>query len=184
MTPPHDLHEQRRRWRQAPRTRPETIVVPGPGQQSVWDFPRPPRIEHVARPVRVEFAGVVVAQTDRALRVVETSSPPCYYLPREDVEVGYLEASASTSFCEWKGIARYVSLRVGERRALDAAWTYPDPDPGFEALRDHLAFFPGRVDACFVGDERVRAQQGPYYGGWITPELVGPFKGEPGTEDW
>ena len=184
MAPEDHLHPQRERWRRAPRRRPEAIEKPGPGQQSVWDFPRPPRVEAASKPVRVEFAGVEVARSQRALRVVETSSPPCYYLPREDVRVDLLEESVSTSFCEWKGIARYLSLRVGERRSVDAVWTYPDPDPGYEALRARLAFFPARVDACFVGDDRVRAQPGPYYGGWITPELVGPFKGEPGSEDW
>jgi uncharacterized protein (DUF427 family) len=184
MTPPHDLQHLRARWRHAPRRRPEGIVVPGPGQQSVWDYPRPPRVEVVAKLVRVELAGVEVASSHRALRVVETSSPPCYYVPREDARPDLLEESASTSFCEWKGVARYLSLRVGDRRAADAAWTYPDPDPGYEALRGRLAFFAARVDACWVGESRVRAQPGPYYGGWITPELVGPFKGDPGTEDW
>jgi len=150
----------------------------------VWDYPRPPRIERVDVPVRVELAGVVIARSERARRVVETSSPPCYYLARQDVLGDVLEDSASTSFCEWKGIARYLSLRVGDRYAADAAWTYPDPDPGYEELRDHVAFFASRVDTCYVGDALVRAQPGGYYGGWITPDLVGPFKGEPGTEDW
>ena len=184
MPSPHGLHHLRERWRHAARRRPERIVTPAPGQQSVWDYPRPPRVERVDERVRVEFAGVVIARSERALRVVETSSPPCYYVPPQDVLGDPLVDSASTSFCEWKGIARYLSLRVGDRQAIDAAWTYPDPDPGYEVLRDHLAFFASRVDACYVGDALVRAQPGAYYGGWITPDVVGPFKGELGTEDW
>ncbi len=184
MCPPHDLHDLREKWREVPRRRPTGIVTPGPGQQSVWDYPRPPRVERVDEQVRVEFAGVVIARSGYALRVVETSSPPCYYVPRQDVLGDPLEDSASTSFCEWKGIAHYLSLRVGDQQATDAAWTYPDPDPGYQDLRDHLAFFASRVDSCYVGDALVRAQPGMYYGGWITPDVVGPFKGEPGTEDW
>ncbi|MEN8185163.1 MAG: DUF427 domain-containing protein [Myxococcota bacterium] len=182
---PHsDLDRQRQKWRHFPRRRPARIKTPEPGQESVWDYPRPPRVEPVERRVRVEFAGVCLAESHRALRVLETSSPPCYYLPSTDVRAEHLQPSPTTSFCEWKGVAHYLSACVGERRAEDAAWTYPDPDSGFEVLRDHLAFFAGRVDACFLGDVRVRAQPGRYYGGWITPEIVGPFKGEPGSEDW
>ncbi len=158
--------------------------MPGPGRESVWDYPRPPRLEPVAAPVRVDFAGEVVARSERALRVCETASPPTYYVPREDVRMEWVEPSERTTFCEWKGLARYAALRVGDRVAADAAWTYPAPDPPYEALRDHLAFHAGRVDACFVGDQRVTPQPGEYYGGWITPELAGPFKGEPGSEGW
>ncbi len=159
-------------------------IESGPGQESVWDYPRPPRIEPSTRRVRVEFAGVLVAETRAAKRVLETSQPPAWYLPPEDVRLDLLEPSARRSFCEWKGTARYWTLRVGERCAEDAAWSYPDPTPGFQTIRDHLAFYPGRVDACWVDDERVRPGPGDFYGGWITSEVVGPFKGGPGTTGW
>ncbi len=181
---PDPYAAERAKWRNVQRVRPPEIVPPGPGQESVWDYPRPPRVEPVPHPVRVEFGGRTLAETRRALRVCETSSPPCYYIPPGDVAAGCLEPSPRTSFCEWKGLAHYWTVRVGERVAKDAAWSYPAPDPGYEAIRDYLAFFPRRMDACYVGDVRVRPQPGLYYGGWVTPELVGPFKGAPGTEAW
>jgi uncharacterized protein (DUF427 family) len=159
-------------------------VEPGPGQESVWDYPRPPRIERDGRLVRVEFGGAVVAETRSALRVLETSSPPTFYLPAADVRTDLLEPEAKRTFCEWKGTARYWTLRVGGRTSPAAAWSYPEPDPDFAALRDHFSFFAGRVDACSVDGERVRPQAGDFYGGWVTAEIVGPFKGEPGTEGW
>jgi uncharacterized protein (DUF427 family) len=175
---------ERERWRTAPRVRPSDIIVPGPGQESVWAYPRPPRVEPVTRRVRVVFNGIVVADTTRALRVCETSSPPCYYIPPADVQGAMLEPSARTSFCEWKGTATYWSVRAGDRLARDAAWSYPEPDEGFEAIREYVAFYPRRMDACWVGNDRVEPQPGLYYGGWITPELVGPFKGVPGSQGW
>lgn len=176
--------EERRIWQTLPRERPSGIVRPGPGQESVWDYPRPPRLERVTRAVRVEHAGRTLARSEAALRVCETAGPPAYYLPPGDVARDCLEPAAQRSFCEWKGEAHYWHLRVGERFVANAAWSYPEPDPGYAALRDHLAFFAGRVDACFVGDARVLPQPGGFYGGWITPELVGPFKGERGSEGW
>lgn len=158
--------------------------APGPGQESVWDYPRPPRVEASTRLVRVEFGGRVVAETRRARRVLETSHPPVFYIPPEDVRGEFLERSPRSSFCEWKGGAIYWTLVVGPRRAIDAAWSYPDPTPAFATIRDHLAFYPSRVDACFVDDERIRAQEGDFYGGWITSEIVGPFKGGPGSRGW
>lgn len=175
---------ERRFWRGVARERPARAETPGPGQESVWDYPRPPRVEPDGRLVRVEFAGVAVAETRRALRVLETASPPTFYLPAADVRTDLLEPEARETFCEWKGVALYWTLRVGGRSAPSAAWSYPEPDPAYAALRDHLAFFAGRVDACSVDGERVRPQPGGFYGGWITREIVGPFKGEPGTERW
>lgn len=165
-------------------SRDDRRVPPGPGRESVWDYPRPPRVERVQKTVRVEFAGQVVAESRKALRVCETASPPCYYIPPGDVRVELLCAEDQRSYCEWKGVARYWSLRVGEREVKQAAWSYPRPTSGFAAIRDHLAFYAGRVDACWVGEDRVTPQPGGFYGGWITPELVGPFKGEPGTGGW
>ena len=184
MATPDPYVAEREKWRNHPRIRPAEIVPAEPGQESVWDYPRPPRVEPVAQPVRVEFGGRVIAATRRALRVCETSSPPVYYLPPDDVDLGCLVPSERTSFCEWKGVARYWSVQTEARSAKDAAWSYPAPYPGYESIRDYLAFYPRRMDACFVGEERVIPQPGFYYGGWVTSNLVGPFKGVPGSESW
>ena len=152
--------------------------------ENVWDYPRPPAVEPVPLPVRIEFAGRTIAETEAAWRVLETSHPPVYYLPPGDVRTDLLERTARRSFCEFKGGAVYWTLRVGETTSEDAAWSYPDPAKGFERLRDHLAFYPGRVSECFVDGERVTAQAGDFYGGWITREIKGPFKGGPGTWGW
>ena len=175
---------EREKWRNFPRIRPSGIIAPGPGQESVWDYPRPPRVESVSRRVRIEFAGRVLAESINALRVCETSSPPVYYVPPADVDLTAILASERTSFCEWKGVARYWTVQSNDRVAKDAAWSYPEPDAGFESIRDHLAFYPRRMDACYVGSDRVTPQPGFYYGGWVTPDLVGPFKGVPGSESW
>jgi uncharacterized protein (DUF427 family) len=132
----------------------------------------------------VVFGGVTVADSTRALRVLETSHPPTYYVPPEDVRMDLLEPTGRRSLCEFKGQARYFTVRVGEREADDAAWAYPDPVPAYAAARDHVAFFAAKMDECWVGDERVRPQAGGFYGGWITSDLDGPFKGEPGTRGW
>jgi uncharacterized protein (DUF427 family) len=153
-------------------------------KESVWDYPRPPRVEPCDRRVRVELGGEVIAESDRALRVLETSSPPTIYVPPEDVRVELLRPARGTTECEWKGTASYLDAVVGNRVRPRAAWTYREPKPAFEQLRDHLAFYAGRVDACYLGDERVTPQPGNFYGGWITAEIEGPFKGEPGTEGW
>ena len=175
---------EKERWRNFPRVRPPRIARPGPGEESVWDYPRPPRVEAVDRRVRVEHAAVVLAETLQALRVIETAGPPVYYIPPDDVAFRYLERSERTTFCEWKGLARYWSVRVGNLLVDAAAWSYPEPDAGYEAIRNHVAFHAGKVDACYVGEHRATPQRGEYYGGWITPGIVGPFKGDPGTENW
>jgi uncharacterized protein (DUF427 family) len=159
-------------------------IAPSPGQESVWDYPRPPRVEAVAKRLRVIFAGETVADTRSGLRVLETSHPPVYYIPPGDIRAGFVVPAPGRSLCEWKGEARYVALEAGGRRADAAGWFYPDPAPGYEALRAHVAFYASRVDAAFVGDERVVPQPGGFYGGWITADIVGPFKGEPGTSGW
>ena len=176
--------KERHFWQTVPRRRPLEIVTPGAGQESVWDYPRPPRLEKVSRTVRVEHAGQQVARSARALRVCETAGPPVYYLPPENVRRAWLEPAPLRTSCEWKGEARYWHLRIGDAFVENAAWDYPAPNPDYSGLRGHLAFFAGRVAACFVGDARVVPQPGGFYGGWITPELVGPFKGEPGSEGW
>jgi uncharacterized protein (DUF427 family) len=159
-------------------------VEPGPGQESVWDYPRPPRVEPTNKLVEVFFNGTRIAESRRAKRVLETSHPPTFYIPPEDVNWHFLTDSARHTVCEFKGVARYHSLVDGELRSVDAAWSYPDPVPAFEAIRDHLAFYPSRVEACFVDGERVVTQEGDFYGGWITRDIVGPFKGGSGTWGW
>ena len=159
-------------------------IEPGPRQESVWDYPRPPRIEASTRPVRILFAGEVVAESNAALRVLETSSPPTIYVPIGDIRMEFLIPSDNRSHCEWKGGASYYDLSVDERVSRNAAWYYPDPKPAFRALLDHVAFYAGRVDEAYLGDELVTPQGGDFYGGWITSDIVGPFKGEPGTTGW
>jgi uncharacterized protein (DUF427 family) len=160
-------------------------IVPGPGRESAWDYPRPPRVEPVPERVRVVVDGVIVADSSRAYRVLETSHPPTYYLPLPDVRADLLVASPSSSFCEFKGRASYRTLVLPSgRRIEDVAWVYPAPEPGFEAIAGCLAFYASKVDEAWVGDERVVPQAGDFYGGWVTSRVVGPFKGEPGTQGW
>jgi len=164
--------------------RPITPAPRAPGQESVWEYPRPPRIECSSRHVVVVFAGEVVAETTRALRVVETSQPPVYYIPRGDYRRACFRPTPHETFCEFKGVARHFDLAVGERVSREAAWSYPSPSARYAVLCECIAVYPGRVDACYVDGERVLPQQGGYYGGWITHDVVGPFKGGPGTQGW
>lgn len=157
---------------------------PGPGQESVWDYPRPPRLERVGDRLRVDFAGDTIAATEHGFRVLETSHPPVYYIPASDVRREFLERAPGQSFCEFKGVAFYWSLEVNGKTSEAAAWSYPAPTKPFAAITDHLAFYASRVDACWVGAERVVPQEGDFYGGWITPRIVGPFKGGVGTRGW
>ena len=164
-------------------TRPEPDPV-DPGQESAWDYPRPPRLEPTARRLRVVQGGEVVAETTRGLRVLETSHPPNYYFPPDDVAPGVLEPGKGASFCEWKGRAHYFSVRVGNRLATEAAWGYADPSEAFAAIRVYVAFYASRVDQCYVDEELVVPQPGGFYGGWITSDVVGPFKGVAGSRGW
>lgn len=159
-------------------------VEPGQGHESVWDYPRPPRLEDVNRKVKVVFGDVTLAYTTRAKRVLETSHPPVYYVPPEDIRMEHLEPSAGGSYCEWKGMASYYDVVTEERSERRAGWFYADPAEPFASLEGYVAFYPAMMDACWVGGEKVEAQEGGFYGGWITPEIVGPFKGAPGTRGW
>ena len=154
--------------------------------ERVWDYPRPPAVQPSSRPVRLVLAGEVLAASDRALRVLETSHPPTIYIPRADIDRRLLAdaAAGGASWCEFKGRASYLDAVVGDRRVREIGWLYAAPSPGYEALRDHVSFYPGRADEAWLGDERVSAQQSDFYGGWITSDLVGPFKGPPGTLGW
>ena len=158
--------------------------TPGPDEESVWDYPRPPALEPDDRRVRIVFNDTTIADTTAAFRVLETSHPPVYYLPPDDVATEHLERESRTTMCEFKGRALYYTLTVGDRSVSQAAWQYPDPVARYEALTDHFAFYPSKMDACYLGDEQAHAQEGDFYGGWITDDIVGPFKGGPGTMGW
>ena len=160
-------------------------VEPGPGQESVWDYPRPPRVERSPSLIVVEFGGVRLVETAAALRVLETSHPPVYYVPAAAVLDGaLLPSSARWTWCEFKGSALYLDVVVGDQVERAAAWTYPAPAAGYEALAGHVAIYPGRMDVATVDGEQVQAQEGDFYGGWITSAVVGPFKGPAGTGGW
>ena len=159
-------------------------TLPKVGQESVWDYPRPPRLEPVTKRLRVVFNGITVADTTRGKRVLETSHPPVYYFPQDDIRMKHMSVASGGSFCEWKGRARYFTIEVSGKSAERAAWSYPNPTAAFIGIHDHIAFYCHLMDACFVGDEQARPQPGCFYGGWVTDDIVGPFKGEPGTAGW
>jgi uncharacterized protein (DUF427 family) len=173
----------RDQWPWRGQARPAFAVAPGPGQVSVWDFPRPPRLVRDEREFVVCWGTLEVARSRAAVLVLETAHPPSVYLPLADVARHLLQPAAGGSYCEWKGPARYWSLVDGDQRLEGVAWGYPQPLPGAEALADCVAFYAGPLD-CRVDGAPVRAQPGGFYGGWITPELVGPFKGDPGSQGW
>jgi len=183
MTPPDWLQAARDQWRWRGQQRPPFAVEPGPGQVSVWDFPRPPRLAADSREVVLRWGSTEVARTRQALCVLETGHPPSFYLPLADVARALLQPAPGGSFCEWKGPARYWSLVDGPRQLPGVAWSYPQPLAGAEALADRVAFYLGGLQGWIDGAPLL-AQPGGFYGGWITPELVGPFKGGPGSEGW
>ncbi|MFP4006504.1 MAG: DUF427 domain-containing protein [Spirulinaceae cyanobacterium] len=159
-------------------------IEPQPGQESVWDYPRPPRLEPVSKRLQVVFNGVTLADTTKGYRVLETSHPPVYYIPPEDIQMQYLQETPKQSFCEWKGVAGYYTVVVGDKQAANAAWYYAEPSDRFADIKDYVSFYASRMDACYVDGEEVQAQPGDFYGGWITSEIVGPFKGGMGTWGW
>ena len=159
-------------------------IVPTPGQESVWDYPRPPRIEKVHARVTIEFGARVIAETTRAVRVLETSHPPGFYLPEDDFDDGALRPVEGATVCEFKGRAAYFDVVSGTSSSSRAAWTYPEPSRGFTELAGMVSIYPGRMDRCIVDGEVVQAQEGDFYGGWITKAVVGPFKGAAGTWGW
>ncbi|MEL7122742.1 MAG: DUF427 domain-containing protein [Bacteroidota bacterium] len=160
-------------------------IKPKKGQESVWDYPRPPKLEATSKHLKVVFNGKVVLETNKAYRVLETSHPPVYYIPQEDIDMRLMETvEGRQSFCEWKGRANYWNLIVDNQTSPMAAWSYPAPNTRFLPIKDYLAFYATRVDECYVDGERVQAQEGDFYGGWITNDIVGPFKGGTGTWGW
>jgi uncharacterized protein (DUF427 family) len=169
-------------WEYRGQKRPPFAEKPAEGQESAWDYPRPPRIEQSKCMVEVKNGDSVIAHSIHAVRVLETASPPTFYIPKQDIDWSRLEVATGHTVCEWKGEASYWQL-VGDPKGLPVAWTYPDPYPTFAALREYTSFYPGRI-ACFVDGERVAPQPGEFYGGWVTADVVGPFKGESGTGHW
>lgn len=159
-------------------------IEPKPGQESVWDYPRPPRVEVTKKEIKIIFNKVTIVNSVNAKRVLETSHPPVYYLSQTDILMQHLFISSGSSFCEWKGEAIYYSLEVNGKRLEKVAWSYPNPTNRFEIIKDHLAFYAYPMDACLVEGELVTPQPGNFYGGWITSDIVGPFKGGPGSWGW
>ena len=163
---------------------PPQRIPPQPNQESVWDYPRPPRLEATPKRIVIVCNGVTFADTRGGYRVLETSHPPVYYLPQADIRMEHLRPAGGGSVCEWKGRAVYFDVVVGERTLSHVAWAYPTPTPAFAPIRDYLAFYAAPMDGCWVDGERVTPQPGEFYGGWITSDIVGPFKGAPGSWGW
>lgn len=160
------------------------LAVNGKPFESVWDYPRPPRLERVEWRVRVFHAGVTVVDAPHAYRVLETSQPPAYYVSAEFVDLALMVPTPLRTLCEWKGVAEYADLVIGDTVVHEAAWTYPRPTPEFAGLVSHWAFYAQKVDQCFVDGEQVTSNEGSFYGGWVTANVTGPFKGAPGTSHW
>jgi uncharacterized protein (DUF427 family) len=153
-------------------------------QESVWDYPRPPRVEKTSKRIRVVFNGVTVVDTQDAYRVLETGHPPVYYIPQSDIQMQYLSTTKRETFCEFKGDANYWTIEVEGEKAENAAWMYANPNKDYAAIRNHIAFYPSKMATCYVDYYQVQAQAGDFYGGWITADIVGPFKGGAGTLGW
>lgn len=178
-----DLEEARAHWQHRGDGRPEWAIEPGPGQESVWDYPRPPAIAADSRLVRILHEGDVIAETRRAVRILETASPPTFYIPPDDVRTEWLERTGGASLCEWKGSARYWSINHHGVVIPKVAWSYDRPFMRYVAIKGALSFYPSKLE-CYVDEHRVEPQAGDFYGGWLTPDVVGPCKGDPGTGDW
>ncbi|MFC3881189.1 DUF427 domain-containing protein [Algoriphagus namhaensis] len=159
-------------------------IKPKPGQESVWDYPRPPRLEACSKHLRMVFNGEIILDTNMSFRMLETSHPPTYYFPIEAMKAGVLIPAEGTSFCEWKGVANYYDIRVGDKKVTKAAWGYLNPNKSYPQLKNTISVYAHHMDVCYVNDEKVQAQEGDFYGGWITQDIVGPFKGAPGTWGW
>lgn len=161
-----------------------TPIIPQPGQESVWDYPRPAKLEDTDKHLRIVFNNVTIAETSRAKRVLETSHPPVYYISAEDIQMEYLVETNRRTWCEWKGQSTYYDVVVGDRRVANAAWRYINPTKSFLGISTYYSFYASLMDACYVNDELVTPQVGDFYGGWITSDVVGPFKGGAGTMGW
>ena len=169
-------------WKFTGRSRPPFAIEPKQGEESVWDYPRPPALVEDGRHITVRYGVEVIASTHDAYRVLETASPPTVYIPPQDILLEKLVQVRGSSFCEWKGAANYWALADQEEKGA-VGWSYKKPNPAFSEIKDYVSFYPGRV-GCYIDDERVRPQPGGFYGGWVTDEIVGPYKGESGTGNW
>ncbi len=159
-------------------------ITPKPGQESVWEYPRPAILQDTDKHLKVICKGIVLAETTRGKRVLETSHPPTYYFPPEDIKLEHLIATHKKNICEWKGAYQYYDIKIGDQLIKYAAWRYFNPTPNFLPIQEYYGFIAALMDACYVNDELVKPQSGDFYGGWITADIVGPFKGEPGTWGW
>lgn len=182
-----DISEQikraRLKWKFRGDSHPDFADIPESGQESVWDYPRPPAIDPNKRNVIVSFDQIVVAESINTIRILETASPPVFYIPQDDIDINLLGEKSGSSICEWKGAAVYWDVIVNSERIFNAGWSYPRPFPGYEQIANYIAFYPSKLD-CFVDGEKVRPQPGEFYGGWVTSDIAGPFKGERGSEWW
>lgn len=170
-------------WQFTGKNRPPFAEEPGPDQESVWDYPRPPVLREDRRHVLVKHQDSVIADSTRTVRILETASPPNFYIPPEDVDAGLLSPAAGSSFCEWKGEAHYISLAAPSAEVAHVGWFYPQPHRDFVSIAGYFSFYPAKIE-CYVDDERVRPQPGGFYGGWLTDEIIGPIKGLRGTSHW
>lgn len=159
-------------------------IKPKFGQESVWDYPRPAILQDTNKQIKVIFNDLILAETVRGKRVLETSHPPVYYIPAADVKLEYLIETSQRTWCEWKGWCQYYDISIGDKYVTDSAWRYLDPTPNFLAIQEYYSFYARLMDACFINDELVVPQPGDFYAGWITHDIVGPFKGTPGTRGW
>ncbi len=159
-------------------------IEPQPGQESVWDYPRPPRLEPCSKRIQIIFNQITLVDSRKTYRLLETSHPPTYYIPPEDIKIEYLHPTNKQSYCEWKGEANYYTIIVEDKQVINGAWYYPNPTPDFAAIKNYLAFYPSQMDECYVDGEKVTSQPGDFYGGWITSDIVGPFKGGVGSWGW
>jgi len=182
-----ELSEQikraRAKWKYRGDIRPDFVSVPKSGQESVWDYPRPPKIDPDDRMVTVHYKTVIIAESINTVRILETSSPPVFYIPQKDIDLTKLEKGKGSSLCEWKGLASYYNVVTEEHKIINAGWIYENPFSGYQEIRNYMAFYPSKLD-CYVDGEKVLPQPGEFYGGWVTSEITGPFKGEKGTELW
>lgn len=170
-------------WKYDGTERPSFADKPGSNEESVWDYPRPPALQKDTRQVNVMIGEVPVASTESAVRMLETASPPTFYLPPDDVNTELLIPAGGGSICEWKGKASYWTIQAGGQKVERGCWSYEHPRPAFKEIAGYFSFYPGMV-TCYVDGERVKPQPGGFYGGWMTAEIIGPVKGEPGTGGW
>ncbi|MEO1021410.1 MAG: DUF427 domain-containing protein [Bacteroidota bacterium] len=180
---PKWIKEAREKWAFRGQKRPDFAIEPKPGQESVWDYPRPPIIVPDPRTVRVQLHHNVISESNQAVSVKETASAPVFYIPPQHIRMEWLIRSERETMCEWKGIGTYWHVKIEDQVLMNVAWSYERPFPEFESIKGWISFYPALLD-CFVGEEQVRPQPGGFYGGWVTSEIVGPIKGEPGSGGW